>query len=80
MNRSRNYNIPSYCAERITYFFTGTDAAANLTDEQKQRLQNLRQAMVKVTREYRGKLLEMLTDEQRAKLRVPTEVTKQRML
>jgi hypothetical protein len=33
MNRIRNHNIPSYYAERITYFFTGTDAAANLTDE-----------------------------------------------
>jgi len=47
------------------------DAAAKLTDEQKKQIQNLRQAMANVTRESREKLLEMLTDDQRAKLESP---------
>ena len=44
------------------------DAAAKLTDEQKKQIQNLRQEMANVTRECREELLEMLTDDQRAKL------------
>lgn len=47
------------------------DAAAKLTDEQKKQIQNLRQEMANVTRECREKLLEMLTDDQRAKLESP---------
>jgi len=36
--------------------------------EQKKQFQDLRQAIGNMTREHRGKLLEVLTDEQKAKL------------
>jgi Spy/CpxP family protein refolding chaperone len=44
------------------------EAAVKLTDEQKKQLEDLRKAMGQLTRESRGKLLEILTNEQRAKL------------
>jgi len=43
------------------------DAAAKLTEEQKKQLTSLRRAMAKLTREYREKLRDVLTDEQKAK-------------
>ena len=44
------------------------DAAVTLADEQKKQLADLRQAIAKLTREYRGRLRELLTDEQNAKV------------
>ena len=42
-----------------------------LADKQKQQLQDLRQASGKLTQECRGKQLDVLTDEQKAKLEPP---------
>ena len=47
------------------------DGAAKLTDEQKKQMQDLRQATAKLTRESRERLLEMLTEDQKAKLEPP---------
>ena len=47
------------------------DAAVTLTDEQKKQTQDVRKELGKLMREARGKFTDLLTDEQKAKLKTP---------
>ncbi len=58
-----------------TPFVKGEVVTVTLTDGQEKQIQNVRQAIGKLTREFRGKLFEILTDEQKAKLKFPPKGT-----